>query len=60
MNRLETILESLIVVIFSDFKKNSPVSKIPDANDRTVMDFENFDVKNFIFFDFLQIVPDAI
>ena len=29
--------------------------KLPDANDRTVMDFENFDAKNFIFSIFFKL-----
>ena len=32
-----------------------PVRKLPDANDRTVMDFENFDAKNFIFSIFFKL-----
>ena len=34
--------------------------KLPDANDLTAIVFENFYAKNFIFFDFLQIVLEAI
>ena len=29
--------------------------KLPDANDRTMMDFENFDAKNFIFSIFFKL-----
>ena len=29
--------------------------KLPDANDRTIMDFENFDAKNFIFSIFFKL-----
>ena len=43
-----------------DIEKTYPVRKLLDANNLTVMDFENFDAKKFTFFDFLQIVPDAI
>ena len=34
---------------------SEPVRKLPDANDRTVMDFENFDAKNFIFSIFFKL-----
>ena len=36
------------------------VRKLPEANDKTAIDFKKFDRKKSIFFDFLQIVPDAI
>ena len=41
-------------VLFSN-KKNTPVRKLPDANDRTVIYFENFDAKSFIFSIFLKL-----
>ena len=36
-------------------KKTYPVRKLPDANDLTVMDFENFDAKKFIFSSFFKL-----